>query len=213
MPTGALAILTAPLLVAAALLAAGFDIIPKAALTGAAGWTVALVLRSPVALVGKRLGVNGPSSQAIVVGASGPIEEGIRLICLLILGCSVQNAVSLGFGWATIEVIYTFMAALAIARARRITTVPRGETQRRPADPLGAAWATLERLWASGLHIGFSLAIAAHPLLVFAAAAAHSATNLVVWHALRRNRPIAAIEIIGAVWSAVVLLVTLSLWR
>jgi hypothetical protein len=163
-------------------------------------------------MLARRLGAKGKSLQTVMVGSSGPLEETARLVVLLSFARSLDNALSVGFGWAAIEVLYTLTGSVVTLIVRNRAGVAPSGAQPTAAPGPSAAWGVLERLWASALHLGFSLAVAAHGLLVLPAAAAHSATNLLVWRALSRDHGIARVEIIGACWSLLILLVGIALW-
>jgi hypothetical protein len=65
---------------------------------GALGWYVAFVLRIPVVLVA-RLALRTPECvQPWVVAASGPAEESVRLITLLLVGSIFPIALSVAWG-------------------------------------------------------------------------------------------------------------------
>jgi hypothetical protein len=199
---GGAGIAAVPIAMAVAIRSSGVDLQTGAVLAGAAGWMVALALRTPIVPLGQRLGAKKRVLEAIVVGSSGPLEETVRLGTLMLFSRSLENALSIGFGWATIEVVFTFASSMAAPVSGN----------RAPAKLGAVAWGALERLWASALHLGFSLAIAANGLLVLLAAAAHTATNLLVWFALSRGHGIARVEIAGTIWGVVVLTLGIALW-
>lgn len=182
---------------------------PLAILAGAVGWSVALVLRAPVAIGADRL-VGRERAQTAVVLASGPAEELVRLAALLILGRSVPIAVSLGLGWAAIEVVYALVNGAALLalmgrddpEAERARALLPSAAMTAPSAPL---WGVVERVWASALHVGFALLIAAAPVLVLATIVAHSATN-VIFVGLMRAWPLLRVQLAGAAWALVVLL-------
>ncbi len=201
-----------PAVIALAIRAFGFELHLAVVLAGAFGWVIALVLRPVVAALAKRMGVRGRALQVVVVGSSGPLEEGVRLLVLMSCARSPETALSVGFGWATVEVAFTLVGSIITRLVRNRAGIPAENAQPTNAPRPSPAWGVLERLWASGLHLGFSLAIAAYGLLVVPAAAAHSATNLLVWRALSRGQGIARLEVVGTVWSVLVLLVASALW-
>lgn len=170
---------------------------------GALGWWIALVLRAPVALIAKRQ----PQERGkwLMVGASGPLEEGIRVAAIVLLAPTLPGALSLGLGWAAIEVLFTIVNGLVVARLLR-----RDDEQARQARELLEAQGTLsdagpwlgvvERVFASLLHIGFTLVLAAAPVLVLLAAPLHSAVNLLALRLTPRiGRVLAMLAVVGAV--------------
>jgi hypothetical protein len=85
-----------------------------AAALGAAGWLAALALRGPAAAFVSRMPKeNAPTFMALI---SGPAEELVRLLLVLFGVSGFGNLLWAGFGWATIEVVYTLVTALAVRR-------------------------------------------------------------------------------------------------
>lgn len=152
-----------------------------AAAVGCGGWGAALAMRAPVALAARR----GPHARArtLVVAASGPLEEGIRLGALAVTGSTFAAAYSLGLGWAAIEVVYAvvngFVALTLAGRDDETAEQVRGQLAAlgalRPGTNL---WGVLERVSASAFHIGATLLIAAQPWLVLLTIVVHSGLNL-----------------------------------
>jgi hypothetical protein len=150
---------------------------------GALGWWVALLLRAPVALLAKRL----PEERAktIVIASSGPLEESVRFAAIALTGAAFPWALSLGWGWASIEVLFAVVNGLVVANLLR-----RDDEQAQQVREILEAQGTLtstapllgvvERLFASALHIGFTLMIAAAPALVLVTIPVHSAMNLLI---------------------------------
>jgi hypothetical protein len=210
-------VLAIPVVLAAVFVVAGVGFDPVALGAGALGWLVALVLRAPVALVAMRLaGDDRRRAQPVIIGASGPLEEGVRLAVLLAAGRDLETALWVGLGWAAIEVVYSLVNGFALLKLLRRTD-PEAEQARamlampdvlRPDAPL---WGVVERVWATGLHVAFTLIVAAVPALVVATAVVHSATNLVLvgrasaWGLGR-------LQIVGIAWAAFLLLVAAALW-
>src|SRR5260370_27210907 len=88
---------------------------------GALGWYVAFILRTPVALVARRLLRTPERVQPWVTAASGPAEESVRLITLLVVGRAFPLALAVGLGWTAIEIVYTIINGLVIAWLLRRT--------------------------------------------------------------------------------------------
>ena len=174
--------LAVPILYALGILGLGHDVQVGALLAGAAGWIVALVLRAPVGLLGVRVTRSNERAQRWVVASSGPLEESVRLAVLLLVGRDLGTALWIGLGWAAIEVVYAIVNGFAVEALSRRTD-PEAERARAllpPAALSGSApwWGVAERFWATALHIGFTLILAAIPVLVVVTAAVHSAINV-----------------------------------
>ncbi|MFJ2030102.1 hypothetical protein [Streptosporangium sp. NPDC087985] len=172
---------------------------------GAGGWLAALVLRGPIAAVVAKL----PRERAttIIGAASGPCEEIVRLLLVLLLVSGFPEVLWAGYGWAAIEIVYTMVSALFIRSLLGKTDEKSLEARRlleaqgmlRPDGPL---WAVLERISVSLLHIGFTLLLAWQPWLLLATVPLHSAVNLLVVRLARVSLPKA--EALIAVVSAAV---------
>jgi hypothetical protein len=163
---------------------------------GALGWGVALVLRLPLGPVASRLGRT--RGQLLVVAASGPLEEAVRLAALALAGRALAPALAVGLGWGTIEVVFALVNAFALLlvlrrddpRARDVWRELLESGVRLDASPLYGA---LERVSATALHVGFTLLLAASPWLVLITAPVHSAVNLL---ALRYAHRLSATEVV-----------------
>ena len=162
---------------------------------GAAGWTVALTLRLPVALFARRLGVGSRVLQRLVVVASGPAEETTRLVVLILAGREFAVAYSIGLGWGGVEVVYAVLnsgLALWLARGtgRRAERVRHqlGEARDRGLfTDAGPILGIAERLSANAIHLGFTLLLAHWPLLLVGTIPIHSGINLVAVALARRS--------------------------
>jgi hypothetical protein len=177
-------------------------------LAGAAGWLLALVLRTPVGLVGMKVTGSTETTQAWVVASSGPLEEATRLAVLLLVGRDLSTALWVGLGWASIEVLYAIANGFALA-ALAERTDPEAERAKAmlPPSAMGGAaplWGVVERAWASALHIGFTLILAALPLAVLLTAPVHSLVNVAALR-LARNRGMVAVSIAGIALGAATL--------
>jgi YhfC intramembrane metalloprotease len=147
-----------------------------------------------------------------IVAASGPCEEGTRLVVLLLVGRTFPIALSVGLGWTAIEVVYTIVNGLAVAsllgrtdeKARQAQALltslytTRGLTNM--LTPSAPFLGVMERISASALHIGFTLLLAWQPLLVLATIPLHSATNFIALRLLRRSAVLTevVVALIGA---------------
>ncbi len=193
-----------------------------AAALGAAGWLVALALRPPAALAASRLPrMKAPRPMASFMALiSGPAEETIRLLLVLFLVKGFDNLLWAGFGWATVEVVYTLVNAVVIRRLLVDPSEKAAEARRALASMgflqyvqnmvpvLGA----IERAAVSLLHIGFTLLLGWNPWLVFVTMPVHSAVNMSAVRLLRRHEVIRLEAIVAAVGAAIFTLGLLA-WR
>jgi hypothetical protein len=208
------AIIAVPVLYGIAFALMGQTPMPVAFGIGAAGWVVALALRTPVGITAMRLARSRERAQTVVTASSGPLEETVRVLAVLLAGRELATALWLGLGWAAIEVVYTIVNGVAIA-ALADRTDPEAERVRAllPASALqssAAAWGVAERAWASALHIGFTLIVAAAPIAFVVTAVVHSAINLGFLAAARRYA-ISAVSLAGVVVGGAILVIGLLL--
>lgn len=161
--------------------AAGYPMDWKAFGLGALGWTIALLLRGPVsALVMKMPQEKG---QHIIVASSGVLEESVRLILLALTSTATGWAVSVGQGWAAVEVAFTMVNVILIASLVNRTDEKAMQAKQwlaaqntTHASPL---WGILERVWASAFHIGSTLIVAFQPWAVVLLIPLHSGLNAI----------------------------------
>lgn len=191
---------------------AGIPIEWGAAGLGALGWIVALMLRNPIALALKAALHTPERVQPWIVASSGPCEELVRLGAVLLLGRAFPVALSLGLGWAAVEVVYTIVNQVVIAsllgrtdekamRAKALLAAQGADALITPAAPFVGIY---ERIPASAVHIGFALLLAAQPLLVLLTVPLHSATNMVYLRLAKRS-PFLAEAAVTAVGAAALL--------
>ena len=183
---------------------------------GAAGWFVALLLRAPVGLAGIRITGSVERTQTWVTASSGPLEESVRLAVLLLVGGELSTALWIGLGWAAIEVLYAIVNGFALATLAERTD-PEAEQAKALLPPsafsaTGPLWGVVERAWASGVHVGFTLILAAVPLAVLITAPLHTLTN-VAFLGLMRTRNMAVVAAAGALFAAALLAIGLFLHR
>lgn len=200
-----------PVAFALAFYAAGYALDWKAFGLGALGWLVALFLRGPVSVIAMKL----PQERGknIVVGSSGVLEEGVRLGLLALASTGASWAVSVGQGWAAVEVLYVMINVVLIASLVKRTDEKamqakqfleaQGTVQAHPF------WGVLERIWASAFHIGCTLIVWRYGWSVALLIPLHSALNLIaVRLAAKRSVPAASafIAVVGVGTLAVGLL-------
>jgi hypothetical protein len=191
---------------------------PGAAALGAAGWLAALALRAPAGpFVSRMPKQDAPTFMALI---SGPAEELVRLLLVLFGVSGFGDLLWAGFGWATIEVIYTLVTALAV---RRLLLDPSAKAAERRRLLISMGWlqyvqslvpalGAVERAGASLLHIGFTLLLGWNPWLVLVTMPAHSATNLVAVRLIKR-RSVILMETIVVVGGAAAFALGLLAWH
>jgi hypothetical protein len=110
---------------------------------------------------------------------------------LILAGTSFSRAMSVGLGWAAIEVVYTLISAvMTLSLLKR--TDEQALQARAAMDAMGLlrptspALGVLERISASTLHIGFTLLLAWSFWLLPVTMAVHSAVNLVLVRTFRK---------------------------
>lgn len=150
---------------------------------GALGWIIALALRAPAIALSSKL--DREKGTLLVVSASGPAEELVRVMAVLLLGRSFPAALAIGFGWGAVEILFGIVNGLVAvtalqkddekSRQARELLARQGTLQNFGLSPLYGAW---ERIFATGLHVGFTLLLAAVPWAVFGAIPVHSLVNL-----------------------------------
>jgi hypothetical protein len=203
-----------PIAFALAIVAAGYPIVWVALVAGALGWLIGLAARTPVILVATRVLGRDERALPVIIAASGPAEETVRVLALLLVGRDLSTALWLGFGWTTVEIAYTYVNAIAVA-----ALVKRDDPEARRALKLippaalsddAPWWSAVERAGVSALHIGFTLIVAVMPIAFVITAIAHSTFNVVVTR-LGKTRSILAVETLVCVTGAVFLLVGLAM--
>jgi hypothetical protein len=186
----------------------------RAIAIGVIGWVVALYLRAPFAPLAKKLGQE--RGGLLMAGVSGPCEELIRLAMVLIFGRSFHLALSMGFGWGAVEILFAIIsggARLALLgrddeKARQAKEILAAQgTMEIPAGWLVGAW---ERVFATGLHVGFTLLVAFQPWLVVLLLPVHSLVNLTIPKFAKRS--IWIVEGIVTVVGGTALILGLSLF-
>ena len=171
----------------------GVELSTKLVLLGALGWWLALVLRVPVMLLAKSR--FSDHARTIITAVSGPAEELVRLGFLLLIGLSVDNAVSLAIGWAAIEIVYALVQGVALGvlqqkddeKARAAKGMMRLQGLDRALEDAAPFWGILERLSANALHMSFSLMLVISPWLVLIAIPLHSVANFLITGLMRSS--------------------------
>lgn len=159
---------------------------------GALGWVGALMLRAPLAAILSQTLRDDDRVKNIIVGSSGPLEEGVRLLLLILVGRSFSEAAAIGIGWAAVEVLYTTVTGfLTLSLMRR--TDPEAMQARQMLEAQGMIRETgpwlgvVERIGATALHIGFTFIVAWNLWAAIVTAVVHSVTNLSLIRTFRKN--------------------------
>lgn len=175
--------LLVPVAFAAILSLLGADLRWSAIGLGALGWIVALMLRAPLSLILLKVVGDPERVKPWIIGSSGPFEEIVRLVVLILVGRGFSDAASIGIGWAAIEVVYSVITGfVTLSLVQR--TDPEAVQAREMLEAQGMLRETgpvlgvIERIGASALHIGFTLILAWSSLMVVVTMIAHSAVNL-----------------------------------
>ena len=180
---------------------------------GVLGWSVALLLRGPLAVLTVRL--SHDLREKVVAAMAGPAEESMRLAAIVFLQVNFAGAISLGLGWATIEVIYTLISGFSTVMILSQDGVGAWQLRKRFEDsgltvPATVYSGIVERISATALHIGFTLLIAYHPLLILITLPLHSLVN--VGAITLMNRSALATQMLVAFFGITVLLTGLKLF-
>lgn len=173
---------------------------------GALGWIGALFLRAPLAAILSKVLGDPERVKPWIVGSSGPFEEVVRLVVLVLVGRSFTDAAMIGLGWASIEVVYALVTGV-VTLSLMTRTDPEAVQARQMLESQGMLRETgpwlgiVERIGASALHIGFTLVMAWSLVAVIATTILHSAVNLTLIRTFK-ERPVlteAALLAIGLV--------------
>ena len=171
-------------------------------LLGAAGWLVALFLRAPISIIAQRITEDKETIQKVIILASGPAEEIIRLILVLAAAAGLDEAYAIGLGWGGVEVLYALVNGFLIASLLRRTDEEAMQAKE-AMEKMGILQAgtkplfgVVERLAVTALHIGFTLLLAFTPLLALITIPAHSFINYGFIAMLRRRVSITIILVI-----------------
>lgn len=148
---------------------------------GVLGWTLALLLRAPMMMLIVRCTNN--VKEQVVAALSGPAEEVVRLLAVLFLQAKFASAVSLGLGWAGIEVLYTLVSGFSTVMILSQGGLGALQLKKRFLDtgltvPATVYSGVIERISATALHVGFTLLLAYHPLLILITLPLHSVVNV-----------------------------------
>jgi hypothetical protein len=196
--------------------AAGITLNWLAVGSGALGWVIAFVLRGPVAFVAKRLNLAPAKAQLVIGLSSGPCEEIVRLLVLLLIGRAFPLAISIGLGWAAIEILYTIINGIVLmnllgrddekSRQAKEMLKQLGQNQLSHSSPL---LGVLERISASCVHIGLTLILAWQPWLTPVTMLVHSGINYSALTLARKS--VLLLELILLPIGALILLIGLAL--
>ena len=157
---------------------------------GVLGWSSALLLRAPLMVLTFRLTHN--MKEQVGAAMAGPAEESVRLLAVLFLQANFAGAISLGLGWATIEVFYALVSGFGTVVILSKGGVGAWQLKKRFLDigvsvPATVYAGIFERVSATALHIGFTLLLAYHPLLILITLPLHSLVNVGAINLVRRS--------------------------
>ncbi|WP_051348749.1 hypothetical protein [Peribacillus kribbensis] len=180
---------------------------------GILGWWIAYLLRIPISLV--LMKIQGGKQPKGIIYFSGILEESVRLIILVLTGSAIQKTLSIGQGWAFIEVVFAIVNLLALNNLAAKTD----EKSMQAKEMLSAAgmkmdgspfWGAFERIFASAFHIGSTLIIAWNPWMVLVMIPVHTFYNMAVTYIMKRS--IAYMELASAVFGSVVFILGLLVY-
>lgn len=157
---------------------------------GLLGWSIALVLRVPLMVLTQRLSQD--AKEQTIAAMAGPAEESVRLLGVWLLQANFASALSLGLGWATIEVLYTVISGFGSAIILSQGGMGAWQLRKRFQEtgltvPATVYTGILERLSATAIHIGFTLLLAYHPLLILITLPLHSLVNVSALNLSKRS--------------------------
>ncbi|WP_251551255.1 hypothetical protein [Neobacillus muris] len=180
---------------------------------GILGWWIAYLLRIPISMV--LMKIQEEKQPKGIIYFSGLLEEIVRLIVLVFMGSTVQKALSLGQGWAFIEVIFAILNLLILTSLKTKTD----EKSMQAKEFLNATgikldgsplWGAMERVFASGFHIGSALLIAWNPWMILVMIPVHTVYNVTVSRVMKRS--IAYMELASALFGSSVFILGLFVY-
>lgn len=177
---------------------------------GALGWLIALFLRGPLSAIVMKL--SKEKATTIVVISSGVFEECVRIAILMLTSRTYSWSVSIGQGWAAVEVLFVILNVIIIASLSRRTDEKAMQAKEMlkmqgnlTASPL---WGVIERIFASAFHIGCTLLAAKYPWLVVLLIPLHSFVNLTALKLAKKS--IVQTELLIAAIGTIVLVAGIS---
>lgn len=118
----------------------------------------------------------------IIVGSSGVFEECVRIAVLLLTSMTYSWSLSIGQGWAAIEILFVIVNLIVMASLAKRTDEKAVQAKEMlqmqgnlNANPM---WGVIERIFASAFHIGCTLLVAKYPWAVVLLIPLHSFVNL-----------------------------------
>ncbi|HZK84592.1 MAG TPA: hypothetical protein VFC58_07955 [Desulfosporosinus sp.] len=147
---------------------------------GALGWSIALGLRGPISLVCKFM--SKEKTTTIIVASSGPLEEIVRLLLLALTSAAFSWSVSVGQGWAAMEVLFAIINSIVLTimvqRTDEKAMQAREFLESSGNLNMSPIWGVVERIFASAFHIGSTILIASNFWFVIIMIPIHSVINL-----------------------------------
>jgi hypothetical protein len=162
---------------------------------GALGWYIALMLRIPFIFIIRKLHISDSRKTTLTIGLSGPTEETTRLLFVLLIGFDFHNALLLALGWASIEVIYAIVQAIALVNLRSRTDEKAMKAKGMiEAQGMGTILqdhspllAIVERISATCIHLGFTVLLVVNPFIVLIDMIIHSCINLFAVYMVKKS--------------------------
>lgn len=180
-----------PVMFAVAFYFSGTPIEWKAFGLGALGWTIALFLRGPLSAIVMKLNLPKEKATTVIVSSSGVFEECVRLAILTLTGMTYSWSLSIGQGWAAVEVLFVMVniiVILSLAKRTDEKAMQAKEALRMQGNlSTSPLWGVIERIFASALHIGFTLIVAKHPWAVVLFIPLHSFVNLLALRLAKKS--------------------------
>ncbi|OAB47421.1 YhfC family glutamic-type intramembrane protease [Paenibacillus antarcticus] len=147
---------------------------------GALGWVIAFFLRGPLSAIVMKM----PKEKAttIIVASSGVFEECVRIAVLLLTSLTFSWSLSIGQGWAAIEVLFVIINLIVMislsTRTDEKSIQAKEMLQMQGNMNAHPVWGVIERIFASAFHIGCTLLVSKYPWLVVLLIPLHSFVNL-----------------------------------
>lgn len=118
----------------------------------------------PISLVGKFM--SKEKTTTIIIASSGPLEEIVRLLLLALTSAAFSWSVSVGQGWAAIEVLFAIInqvvLIIMVQRTDEKAMQAREFLESSGTLNMSPIWGVVERIFASAFHIGSTILIASN---------------------------------------------------
>lgn len=164
---------------------------------GAVGWFFSLLLRPTIIYLANtsrrwclrrvishetaKQTKSNPQNLYLAIAVSGPIEEFVRLVVVMLCGGSVATGIAVGLGWAFAEAVFLGVtAAITSGGVIRSLFVSKSFHQSKFTYEIieWVAVVCVERGSAFGIHVSSSVILALCPVCVLPLTVVHSVTNV-----------------------------------